>query len=81
MNQPATLRPDLQAIVNKIQSLRALTEKTGFFTHRDIGNLLRPLNVEDMCAVSDALGDLKPREMPNNLKRFNTQGKPENFNR
>ena len=76
------LRPDLEAIVKKIQSLRALTEKTGFFTHRDIGDLLRPLNVDDMCAVSDALGDLKPREMPNNLKTCRTNSKSEiNFNR
>jgi hypothetical protein len=57
------LRPDLQAIVKKILSLRALTERTGFFTHRDIGDLLRPLKVDDLVAVSDAL-NLKPREMP-----------------
>lgn len=61
--QQKQLRPDLQVIVKKIQSLRALTEKTGFFTHRDIGDLLRPLPIDDLVAVNDAL-DLKPREMP-----------------
>jgi hypothetical protein len=79
--EPKQLRPDLQEIVNKIESLRALTEKTGFFTHRDIGDLLRTLSTDDKAAVSDAL-PLKPREIPNNLKRFNPQTKPNtNFNR
>jgi hypothetical protein len=66
MNTEKQLRPDLQAIVKKILSLRALTERTGFFTHRDIGDLLRPLPVDDLVAVSDAL-NLKPREMPHKL--------------
>jgi hypothetical protein len=57
------LRPDLEAIVNKIQSLRSLTETTGFFTHRTIGALLSRLPVDDLVAVSDAL-KIKPREMP-----------------
>ena len=70
-----TLRPDLQAIVKKIQSLRELTDKTGFFTHRDIGDLLRPLPIDDLVAVSDHL-QLKSRELPHK------QHKPEaNFNR
>jgi hypothetical protein len=58
-----TLRPDLQAVVTKIQSLRKLTETTGFFTHRTIGALLSRLPVDDLVAVSNAL-QLKPREMP-----------------
>ncbi len=69
------LRPDLHAIVKKIQSLRELTDKTGFFTHRDIGNLLKPLPIDDLVLVNDAL-DLKPRELPQK------HNKPEvNFNR
>ncbi len=69
------LRPDLQAIVGKIESLRALTDKTGFFTHRDIGNLLRPLSIDDLAAVGDAL-ELKPREMPHKQSKLEA-----NFNR
>jgi hypothetical protein len=57
------LRPDLEVIVNKIQSLRTLTETTGFFTHRSIGALLSRLSVDDLVAVGDAL-KLKSREMP-----------------
>lgn len=60
---PHKLRPDLEAIIKKIQSLRSLTETTGFFTHRTIGTLLSRLPVDDLVAVSDAL-KLKPREMP-----------------
>lgn len=65
--QQQQLRADLQAIVKKIQSLRDLTAQTGFFTHRDIGDLLRPLTIDDLVAVSDAL-KLKPREMPRKLE-------------
>lgn len=78
-----TLRPDLQAIVTKIKSLRELTDKTGFFTHRDIGLLLKPLAVDDLVLVNDAL-DLKPRELPQRIasKRHVTNNQPEpNFNR
>ena len=57
------LRPDLEEIVRKIQSLRTLTETTGFFTHRTIGGMLSRLTVDDLVAVGDAL-KLKPREMP-----------------
>lgn len=63
------LRPELEAIVKKILSLRSLTETTGFFTHRDVGDLLRPLSIDDMAVVADELKKrncppLKPREMP-----------------
>jgi hypothetical protein len=63
------LRPELEAIVKKILSLRSLTETTGFFTHRDVGDLLRPLSIDDMAVVADELKKrncppLKLREMP-----------------
>ena len=63
------LRPELEAIVRKILSLRLLTESTGFFTHRDVGDLLRPLSKDDLAMVGDELKKrncppLKPREMP-----------------
>ena len=67
--QSNPLRPELEAIVKKIISLRSLTETTGFFTHRDVGDLLRPLSKDDLATVGDELKKrncplLKPREMP-----------------
>ena len=63
------LRPELETIVKKILSLRSLTETTGFFTHKNVGDLLRSLNKDDLALVGDELKKrncppLKPRELP-----------------
>ena len=67
--QSTQLRPELETIVKTILSLRSLTETTGFFTHKDVGDLLRPLSKDDLAIVGDELKKrncppLKPREMP-----------------
>lgn len=46
------LRPDLQAIVDKIVALRRMTKASGFMTKNTEHALLRPLNETDLSDVA-----------------------------
>lgn len=87
MTETKRLTPqELSELVDKVQALRIATKMTGTFTSRRITALLESLCTEDFVLFSKAL-QLKDREIPKRhstalgVKRFDAQGKPENFNR
>lgn len=64
METPKRLKPDeLSEVIEKVKALRTVTKTTGVYTSRSIGEILKPLHVEDLILVGKAL-QLKPREMP-----------------
>ena len=55
-NKEATpMKRDLQPIIDKVRSLKELTQTTGFHTTRSIGILLADLTPDELVLVNDAL--------------------------
>lgn len=59
INGNTALSPTVQKAVERIQALRAVTQKTGIQTFDEQNRILLALDSRDMLAVADVIGKVR----------------------